>query len=91
MASRGEQRDVAFRELRLLLTRQPMESRQWRDYWIVWLPMFTAMVVADEILDPPLLSWVSAAILVGGLAFGHALGTALRALGVVGRDDDLRP
>lgn len=55
--------ESAFRELRLLVTRQPYEVKPWRDFWIVLIPTLTLYIIAFFALDPPLVSLTMLALI----------------------------
>jgi len=85
----------AYPELWRLVTLRPARSRPWRDFWVVWLPSFVALMVGLGVLGIEALSPVGVLyLLVGGVVVVTLVHLLFSALGVVGpkraaRDDDL--
>jgi hypothetical protein len=78
----------AFPEFWRYVTRQRPRSRPWRDFWQLWTPTTTLLIVVLVVLDIDPLSPPGLAILVAGIAVGMVVNVVLRRLGVIG---DYRP
>jgi len=79
----GERSRDAFPELGRLVTRRPPKSRPWRDFWKVWIPSFTLMMVAFAVLETTPFSPLGLAVLVAGMLVVVVIGKAFRRLGII--------
>jgi peptidoglycan/LPS O-acetylase OafA/YrhL len=80
---RDERFHDAFPELGRLLMRRPPKSRPWRDFWKVWIPSFTLLMVAFAVLGTTPFSPLGLAVLVAGMLVVIVIGKAFRRLGII--------
>ena len=80
---KGERFRDAYPELARLITRRPQKSRPWRDFWKVWIPAFTLVMVALGLLDTTPFSPLGVVVLGGGALVTVLIGKAFRRLGVI--------
>lgn len=85
---KGERVRDAYPEIARFVTRRPPKSQPWRDFWKVWLPSFTLMIVAFGVLDATPYSPLGLAVLAVGALVTVGIGTAFRRLGIIGDTRD---
>jgi hypothetical protein len=73
----------AFPELGRLVILRPPKSRPWRDFWKVWIPSFTLLMVAFAVLETTPFSPLGLAVLVAGVLLVVVVGKAFRRLGII--------
>ena len=85
---KGERLRDAYPELWRFVTRRPPKSRPWRDFWKVFLPSATLILVGLAFVET-VYSPGGMAVLVGGVLLTIAIGHAFRRLGVIAPPDDV--
>jgi hypothetical protein len=73
----------SYPELWRLLSRQPPQSRPWRDFWKVAIPTFVPVMLAFVALETTPFSPLGLALLIAVVPLALLIGSLFRRLGLI--------
>jgi hypothetical protein len=80
---KGERVRDGYSELWRFVSRQPVRSKPWRDFWKAWLVGFGFIVIAWAILGTTPFTLIGLAVLGVGAAVTWLTGVVFRRLGII--------